>query len=291
MISNRTSINVFDPKDIAKRLFKSRPRDHESWRKNLHLFSEDQRYYIQTAFLQCYPADHFYGWFGLPAMLTILNRDPLLASLHNPNVWLYALEKAYPTPIDLCSVLHAYWSSVALLRPSENFEPTLLYAIHQAISQTVCFLDASVYPWATGLTPAVLSFPEEVAMFTVPWSKALAATTTYTLQYRDLGCLQAIPIPYPILTVLIRIIEGGFFPKEYRINSLPWPTPDSAWTDDLRLSLHAVSLHEHLRYWWVLPNNEPELPAHLKEAALMLDIGVQLNYLAPLKTWIQDQVP
>lgn len=284
------STKAFDPKGIAQSVFKSRLRDHEHWRNHLLSLSEEQRGYIQKEFLQRYPAEQFDSWFGLPAMVMHLQRDPLLASLHNPHLWLYALTKAYPSAASSCSVLHAYWSSIALMRPSQYFEPQLLANIHGAVAQTVRFLDSIEHPWTQGLTPAVLSCSEEVSMLNMPWKKALQAAAAYTLTYRDLDCLQSMPIGYPVLTVLTCIMETGCFPDRYQTDPHPWPTPAPgvAWTDDLLLSLHAVASHPHLRHWWVLPKDAPALPAHLTDAALVLDIGIQLNCVVQAKTWIQS---
>lgn len=285
------STRAFDPKDIAIRIFKSRFRDHEHWRNHLLRLSEDQRRYIQKEFLQRYPADQFDYWFGLHAMAMHLQWDPLLASVHNPHLWLYALTTTYPTAAS-CSVLHAYWSSIALMRPSEYFKPQLLAHIHSAVARAVGFLDSIKHPWTQGLTPAVLSCPEEIAMLNMPWKKALQGAAAYTLTCRDLGCLQNIPVAYPVLTVLTCIMETGCFPDQYRTTPHPWPTPAPgvAWSDDLRLSLHAVASHPHLRDWWVLPNNAPALPPHLTAAALALDIGIQLNCVTQANACIQSYV-
>lgn len=279
---------AFDPKDVATRLGKSRVRDHEGWRAHLSTMTNDQCYYVQKEFLQRHSAVQFDGWFGMAALLTQLSRDPLLASMHNPQAWLYAFEQSITSPFSSCSVLYAYWSSVALMRPSVHFEPKLLARIHDAVGRAVRFVDADGQPWTTGLTPAVLSCPEEIAMFTLPWPKALDAVTAYVQQYRDLGSLQEMPIAYPILSVLLKIIEGGCFPARYQTSPLPWPTPEPgiAWSNDLQLSLHAVRSHPQLKNWWVLPTDAPMLPEHLQEATIMYDIGVQLGYLQTLKDWI-----
>lgn len=282
---------AFDPKDVAKRLAKSRARDREGWQNHLDSMSEDQRYYVQKEFLQKYSPAEFDGWFGLSALLTQLTKDPLLASMHNPSVWLYALEQSSNSTFSTCSVLYAYWTSVAIMRPSEHFEPKLLAKIHAAVRQAVVFVEEDGQPWTTGLNPGVVSCPEEIALFDMPWPKALEAVTAYILQYRDLESLSKMPIAYPTLTVLLRIMQAGCFPQRYETNPMPWPTPEEgvAWTDDLRLSLHAVSAHPKLRHWWTLPSDVAALPQHLNEAALMLDIGVQLGYLATIKEWIVAQ--
>jgi hypothetical protein len=191
------SSKAFDPKDVAKRLAKSRMRDQAGWSNHLSCLSEDQRYYVQKEFLQKYPPIQFEQWFGLSAMLSQLTADPLLASLHNPSVWLYALEKSSDNAFASCRVLYAYWSSIALLRPSERFEPKLLKQIHDAVGKAVAYVERDGQPWTTGLTPAVVSYPEETAMFYLPWPKALNAIAAYILQNRDLGCLQCMPIAYP----------------------------------------------------------------------------------------------
>jgi hypothetical protein len=83
-------------------------------------------------------------------------------------------------------------------------------------------------------------------------------------------------------------IEGGVFPERHAKSALPWPTPEdnSPWSDDLLLAFRAVGVHPHLRHWWALPTEAPALPEHLQDAALMLDIGVQLGYLDTIKEWI-----
>ena len=279
---------AFDPKDVAKRLSKSRVRDHAGWGNHLSCLSEDQRYYVQKEFLQKYPPAQFEQWFGLPAMFFQLSADPLLASLHNPTVWLYALEKSADNAFASCRVLYAYWSSIALLRPSERFETKLLKQIHDAVGKAVAYVERDGQPWTTGLTPAVVSYPEETAMFDLPWPKALDAITAYILQYRDLGCLQRMPIAYPTLTIVIKLMESGVFPERHEKNALPWPTPEdnAPWSDDLVLAGRAVDAHPHLRHWWTFPTVAPTLPEHLQDAALMLDIGVQLGYLDTIKEWI-----
>lgn len=279
---------AFDPKDVAKRLAKSRAHDYVGWCNHLATMSEDQRHFVQKEFLQKYPPVQFDSWFGMSAMLTHLSQDPLLASMHNPAAWLYALEHSANSPFSTCSVLYAYWAGVPLMRPCEHFEPKLLAKIHAAVRQAVVFVEEDGQPWTTGLNPGVVSCPEEIALFDMPWPKALEAVTAYILQYRDLASLQRMPIAYPTLTIVLRIMESGCFPDRYQTNAMPWPTPEEGapWSDDLRLSLHAVSVHPKLRHWWTLPNDVAALPQHLNEAALMLDIGVQLGYLATIKEWI-----
>lgn len=284
---------VFDPKAIAKGLFKSRARDHDAWRSNLWALSPDQCYYVQKEFLQNYPAAQFVDWFGFAPMVTQLTHDPLLASLHNPQVWTYAFNNA-PDPAQEMQVLHAYWSSVALVRPCEHFKPELMASLHEAIARVVAHLDKEGQPWSTGLTPAVLSYPEETARLHVPRENAVQALTAYTLRYRDLASLQSVRMPYPVLTVLLSIVEMGCFPECYQNSNhaLPWPIPENGaeWTHDMLLSHLAVSAHDHLRHWWTLPCEVPALPEHLKEAALMLNIGLQLNYLTTIKDWIEAHV-
>lgn len=283
------STKAFDPKAIAESVFRSRFRDHGHWRNHFLSLSEAQCNYIQKEFLQRYPAKQFDAWFGLPAMVAQIQQDPLLASLHNPHLWLYALNHTYRSNVASSSVLHSYWSSISLMRPSTYFEPELLDHIHTAVTTTVQFLTAVGHPWTQSLTPAVLSCPEEISILDIPWERALQAATTYTLVYRDLDCLQRIPVAYPILTVLLRIIEMECFPTEYQTDPRPWPTPDATttWTDDLLLSLYAVSKHSHLRHWWALPKDAPALPTRLTPATLVLDIGIQLRCVALAKEWIQ----
>ena len=69
---------------------------------------------------------------------------------------------------------------------------------------------------------------------------------------------------------------------------MPWPCMDTGWTYDMRLAWHAIAMHPQLRSWWTHPVDVPALADHLKEPALMIDMGLQLHYLDTLKHWMNE---
>ena len=282
------SSKAFDPAAFAKGLMHSRMHQHSAWRGQLDTLTEDHSYYVQKEFLQRYDPTAFELWFGLSTMLQHLSRDPLLATQHNPGLWLFALRNAMPNPLQACQTLHAYWSGVPLMRPREHIEPKLLAQIHTAVAQTVARLQEDNHPWTAGLNPGVLSCEEETALFSAPNDKAVQALSAYTLQYRDLDGLRSVLLPFPVLTVVLAIIEGKCFPQRYECNPMPWPCMDTGWTDDMRLAWHAIAMHPQLRSWWTHPVDAPALADHLKEPALMIDMGLQLHYLDTLKHWMNE---
>ncbi len=277
---------AFDPAAFAKGLVHSRAHQHSAWRGQLDTLADDHRYYVQKEFLQRYDPAAFELWFGLSPMLLHLSRDPLLATQHNPSLWLFALRNAMPSPLQACQALHAYWSGVPLMRPRDHIEPKLLAQIHAAVAQTVTRLQEDGHPWTTGLNPGVMSCEEEVALFAVPKGKALQALSAYTLQYRDLDGLRSVLLPFPVLTVVLAIIEGKCFPQRYERNPMPWPSMQGGWSDDMRLAWHAIAAHPHLRLWWDAPTDVPPLKNALHAPALMIEMGLQLHYLDTLKDWM-----
>lgn len=281
---------AFNPKEVARRLVRSRARDSEGWRSFLASLSGDQLYYVQKELLERHQPEQFEPWFGFGILVDHLSQDPLLPSMKNPSLWLYAFDKAQSEPMVLFRVLNAYWSGASLMRPNTHMKPAVLANIHAAVRDAILVLTQAAMPWAKLVPPMVLSYPEESELFTISPEQTLSTLTNHLTQYRDLATILNVPMVYPATKTLIHLLDLGIPPESMDKHPLPWPHPDNGvWPDDLWLSYQLASKHPQLCRWWTLPMTPPPMPVHLEHGALVLNMGLQLQYLAPFKEWLYAQ--